>query len=180
MQVIQNRWNQNIISVLRYPTRYECAFEQHVRDEQSKSLPRKTSKNNSSGVMGKVIMQVETLSIKRLALRCEWEESTSHRGQSLHNGVRIEQGNFNYSMDDVTDVWGNCCQSKQLGSSVCLWRHTTRHDTGWSLLATLVVFEGLFSPTVTIHINIMCMNDWNVHVVRGAVFSQTSYHTYQR
>lgn len=115
---------------------------------------------NSSGIMGKV-MQVETLSIKRLALWCEWEESTSHRGQSLHNGVRIEQGNFNYSMDDVTGVWGNCCQSKQLGSSVCLWRHTTPHDPGWSLLATLVVFEGLFSPTVTIHINIMCMNDWN-------------------
>lgn len=125
-------------------------------------------------------MQVETLSIKRLALWCEWEESTSHRGQSLHNGVRIEQGNFNYSMDDVTGVWGNCCQSKQLGSSVCLWRHSTPHDPGWSLLATLVVFEGLFSPTVTIHINIMCMNDWNVRVVQGAVFSQTSYHTYQR
>lgn len=111
-------------------------------------------------------------------MRVGGDRRARRRGQSLHNGVWIEQGNFNYSMDDVTDVWGNCCQSANSWARLCIYDFTPL-DPGWPLLATLVVFEGSFSPPVTIYINIMYMNDWNVRVVSDAVFSQTSYNTFQ-
>lgn len=102
MRVIQNKSHLNM-SLLRLSNQtHWCKFELHVLDEQSKWTPRKKSKN-SSGVMGKVMQ------VRKLFQLKDWRCDTSgrrarRRGQSLHNGVWIEQGNFNYSMDDVTEM----------------------------------------------------------------------------